>query len=51
MILTEDLWKAMLEVNYTVNSSITPLTDMEIYGVEERWTIPAASAIARTSPS
>lgn len=40
MALTEDLWKAILEVNYTVNSSITPLTDMEIYGVEERWTYP-----------
>jgi len=40
MTLTEDLWKAILEVNYTVNSSITPLTDMEIYGVEERWTYP-----------
>jgi predicted transglutaminase-like cysteine proteinase len=38
--LTEDLWKAILEINYTVNSSITPLTDMEIYGVEERWTYP-----------
>ena len=40
MVLTEDLWKAILDVNYTVNSSITPLTDMEIYGVEERWTYP-----------
>lgn len=38
--LTEPLWKAMLEVNYTVNSSITPLTDMEIFGVEERWAYP-----------
>ena len=40
MVLTEELWKAILDVNYTVNSSITPLTDMEIYGVEERWTYP-----------
>ena len=38
--LTEPLWKAMLEVNYTVNSSITPLTDLEIFGVEERWAYP-----------
>jgi predicted transglutaminase-like cysteine proteinase len=38
--LTEPLWKSILEVNYTVNSSITPLTDLEIYGVEERWTYP-----------
>jgi predicted transglutaminase-like cysteine proteinase len=40
MALTEDLWKAILDVNYTVNSSITPLTDLEIYGVEERWAYP-----------
>lgn len=40
MALTEPLWKSILEVNYTVNSSITPLTDLEIYGVEERWTYP-----------
>ncbi len=40
MMLTEQLWKTILDVNYTVNSSITPLTDLEIYGVEERWTYP-----------
>jgi predicted transglutaminase-like cysteine proteinase len=40
MALTEPLWKSILEVNYTVNSSITPLTDLEIYGVEERWAYP-----------
>ncbi|WP_244618793.1 transglutaminase-like cysteine peptidase [Rhizobium sp. 18065] len=38
--LTEPLWKEILEINYTVNSQITPLTDMEIYGVEERWAYP-----------
>ena len=40
MLLTEQLWKTLLDVNYTVNSSITPLTDLEIYGVEERWAYP-----------
>lgn len=40
MALTEPLWKTILEINYTVNSQITPLTDMEIYGVEERWAYP-----------
>ncbi|MGE8103965.1 transglutaminase-like cysteine peptidase [Allorhizobium sp. NPDC080224] len=40
MLLTEQLWKTILDVNYTVNSSITPLTDLEIYGVEERWAYP-----------
>lgn len=38
--LTPDSWKTLLDVNYTVNSSITPLTDQEIYGVEERWAYP-----------
>ncbi len=39
-LLTEDRWKVLLDVNYTVNSSITPMTDQEIYGVEERWSYP-----------
>ncbi|WP_416797882.1 transglutaminase-like cysteine peptidase [Ciceribacter azotifigens] len=38
--LSEDTWRAMLDVNYTVNTSIEPLTDQEIYGVEERWAYP-----------
>lgn len=40
MKLTEERWKAMLDVNYTTNTTITPMTDMEIYGVEERWAYP-----------
>lgn len=40
MKLTEERWKAMLDVNYTANTTITPMTDMEIYGVEERWAYP-----------
>ena len=39
-VLTETNWKTLLDVNYTVNSSITPLTDQDIYGVEERWAYP-----------
>ncbi|WP_235916551.1 transglutaminase-like cysteine peptidase [Ciceribacter naphthalenivorans] len=39
-VLTQDSWKSLLDVNYTVNSSITPLTDQDIYGVEERWAYP-----------
>jgi predicted transglutaminase-like cysteine proteinase len=38
--LTEARWKTLLQVNYKVNSSIEPLTDEQIYGVEERWTYP-----------
>jgi Predicted periplasmic protein len=40
MTLTEEKWRTLLDVNYTVNSSITPMTDQEIYGVEERWAYP-----------
>ncbi len=40
LVLTEDLWKTILKVNYETNSKITPMTDMEIYGVEERWAYP-----------
>lgn len=40
MALTEAKWKTLLKVNYTANSTIEPLTDQEIYGVEERWVIP-----------
>ena len=38
--LTEDRWKEILKVNYQVNSSIQPMTDMDVYGVEEKWAYP-----------
>ncbi|WP_288429434.1 transglutaminase-like cysteine peptidase [uncultured Agrobacterium sp.] len=41
--LTEETWKTMLDVNYTVNTTITPMTDMELYGVEERWAYPTTA--------
>ena len=40
LTLTEDNWQTLLDVNYTVNTSITPMTDQEIYGVEEHWAYP-----------
>jgi predicted transglutaminase-like cysteine proteinase len=40
MALTEDRWKAILRVNTSVNNAIQPLSDAEVYGVEERWTYP-----------
>lgn len=40
MRLTEERWRTLLDVNYTVNTAIQPLTDQEIYGVEERWAYP-----------
>ncbi|AYG59220.1 transglutaminase-like cysteine peptidase [Rhizobium jaguaris] len=38
-ILTEDRWKTILKINYTINTTIKPMTDMELYGVEEKWAI------------
>ncbi len=39
-VLTRDGWKTILEVNYDVNQAVTPMTDKEIYGVEEHWAYP-----------
>jgi predicted transglutaminase-like cysteine proteinase len=38
--LTRKRWKDMVEVNSYSNNTITPLTDMEAYNVEELWTYP-----------
>lgn len=39
-VLTKDIWKTILSVNYTVNTAVQPLTDMQIFGVDERWAYP-----------
>lgn len=41
--LTEDKWRSLLDVNYTVNTTIQPMTDMELYGVEEKWAYPTTA--------
>jgi predicted transglutaminase-like cysteine proteinase len=38
--LTEEKWRTLLDVNYSVNTAIQPMTDQEIFGVEERWAYP-----------
>ncbi|WP_028032926.1 transglutaminase-like cysteine peptidase [Chelativorans sp. J32] len=38
--LTRDLWALLVEVNDTVNTSVMPSTDAEIWGVEEFWSYP-----------
>ena len=40
MVMTRQAWEAMVEVNTTVNRSIIPLTDQELFGVEEYWAYP-----------
>lgn len=43
IILNQDSWKTILNINYTVNTTIKPMTDMELYGVEEKWAIPTTA--------
>lgn len=38
--LTRALWAKIVEVNNLVNTMVTPRTDMQIWGVEERWSYP-----------
>lgn len=40
MELTRSAWKKLVNVNYSVNKAIRPLTDFEIHGVEEVWSYP-----------
>ncbi|MDQ0455979.1 transglutaminase-like cysteine peptidase [Rhizobium paknamense] len=41
--LSPELWQAVLDVNYTVNTTIKPATDMEVYGQEEYWAYPTTA--------
>lgn len=38
--LTQSRWQEIVTVNAAVNIEVAPLTDMEIFGVEERWDYP-----------
>jgi predicted transglutaminase-like cysteine proteinase len=40
LVLTQENWKTILNVNYAANTDVQPMTDMEIYGVEEKWAYP-----------
>lgn len=40
--LTRGLWKDMVRINNTVNVSIRPRTDMEMWGKPEVWSYPQA---------
>jgi len=39
--LTRRLWAAMVDINNDVNATVTPRTDMEMWGREERWSYPS----------
>ncbi|WP_343313137.1 transglutaminase-like cysteine peptidase [Brucella sp. BE17] len=38
--LTSANWQNIIAVNHSINERIKPMTDMEIYGVEEYWAYP-----------
>lgn len=40
--LDRDRWNELLAVNAEVNRQIRPVTDAELFGVEEYWTFPRA---------
>ena len=40
--LTKTRWREIVSVNADVNATVAPLTDIEIYGVEESWEYPTA---------
>ena len=44
LTLTQENWKTILNVNYEANTQYVPMSDMEIYGVEEQWTYPETAA-------
>ncbi len=38
--LSRTLWSKIVEINNIVNTSLTPRTDMEMWGIEEYWSYP-----------
>jgi predicted transglutaminase-like cysteine proteinase len=38
--MTRVRWNEMVAVNDQANQSVTPVTDLELYNVEEYWTLP-----------
>jgi predicted transglutaminase-like cysteine proteinase len=40
LALTEAHWKLLQQINVRVNSSIAPVSDMDLYAVPERWDYP-----------
>ena len=40
VVLTPRLWRELVRINQTVNADIKPMTDLEHYGVVEKWAYP-----------
>lgn len=42
--MTSELWSMIVAVNTAVNAAVKPITDADLYGVEEYWTYPTKGA-------
>ena len=42
MVLTRERWSEMVETNAYANATVTPVTDMDYFGVPEIWSMPEA---------
>jgi predicted transglutaminase-like cysteine proteinase len=40
IVMTQARWEELWQLNHWVNGSITPETDMDHWGVPERWSVP-----------
>jgi predicted transglutaminase-like cysteine proteinase len=40
VVLSATVWRDLLRINHRVNTAIKPLTDMEQWGVVEKWSYP-----------
>src|SRR3954449_1622120 len=41
IVMTQTAWKDLLRVNRWVNETIKPMTDMDHWGVIEKWSLPS----------
>ena len=41
IVITQTAWKDLLRVNRWVNETVKPLTDMDHWGVIEKWSLPS----------
>jgi predicted transglutaminase-like cysteine proteinase len=43
VVLGPDKWRDLTEVNQVVNRTVKPVSDLDLYGTTEYWTLPSSS--------
>jgi predicted transglutaminase-like cysteine proteinase len=43
LAMTPERWNLLAQVNAYVNGKVAPVSDQELYGVSERWTLPVSA--------